>query len=567
MDRDTRTIVCSNPPGGARRPGHTVLQAALVGLATLAAIGCVVLMIAAFKDGHAQDRGPAPVDVFTKLNLFQNWAKPELVIVLSGEMHGYIEPCGCTNPQYGGLMRRYNFFQLLWNKGWPTVAFDLGDVPYTEGGPQRLLKYRYSMMALEKMQYGAGSFGLLEMQLPLFDAMAETLNHPSPKILSANLDRDGQGAVYAATVGDWEVVKSKQREQAPKVGVVGIAGKTLENKDTTVQFKKDTPDILVKDLLAAKAKGADLFVVLYQGSVKDATKCATYCREQRQKNAMVPRIDIILCLADNQLAPAMPTIVGDTQIITVGHKGQYIGAMGVFRSNNPQKAFELKYQLVHLEPDFATPAGQERTNELNQLMEQYAKEVKDNNYLAKYKQVDHEYQINFPKAQYEGSAACQSCHPHAFKVWQNSKHFNAYTTLVNKKNPSLRQYDGECVKCHTTGFGYKTGFENENNPPPAVMDLKGVGCESCHGTASLHVAKPRDIQVREALNKWKFRGQGVQAAAAHQQRMNHIGDMCQKCHDIENDPKFNIATYWPQVEHMTPPPGAANPGPQVQRKN
>src|SRR6516162_2374211 len=31
--------------------------------------------------------------------------KPELVIVFSGQQHNYEGPCGCTNPQYGGLER------------------------------------------------------------------------------------------------------------------------------------------------------------------------------------------------------------------------------------------------------------------------------------------------------------------------------------------------------------------------------------------------------------------------------------------------------------------------------
>jgi hypothetical protein len=195
-------------------------------------------------------------------------------------------------------------------------------------------------------------------------------------------------------------------------------------------------------------------------------------------------------------------------------------------------------------------------------MEQYAKEVKDDNYLVKYKQTAHELQVAHPTAEYVGSAACMACHPHANKVWQDSKHFKAYTTLVEAKHPSLRQFDGECVKCHTVGFGFKTGFQNENLPPPAIAALKGVGCESCHGPASLHVDKPQNVPLRQALNKFKFRGNGPEGEAAKTQRMNHMGDMCQKCHDMENDPKFNIITYWPKVEHMTPPPGVANGGPK-----
>src|SRR5262249_55236313 len=42
-------------------------------------------------------------------HLFRGWTKPDLVIVLSGQQHGYVLPCGCSDPQFGGLERRYNF--------------------------------------------------------------------------------------------------------------------------------------------------------------------------------------------------------------------------------------------------------------------------------------------------------------------------------------------------------------------------------------------------------------------------------------------------------------------------
>jgi hypothetical protein len=563
MDRDMQHCKRVDLASQCSRPGNTVLQAALVGLATLG----VVLIILVFKDGHAQDR-PAG-DVLAKLNLFQSWEKPDLVMVLTGEQHGYVQPCGCTKPQYGGLTRRYNLFQALWQRGWPTVAFDLGDIPSKDVGPQTLLKYRYSMMALEKMHYGAVSFGLMEMKLPLFDALAETLNHPSPKVLSANLIRkENQGAMYTGTVFDFELIKSKEKVKAPLVGVVGIGGKTLEGKDSTVQFAKETPEVLVNDLKIARKEGAALFVVLYQGSVADAKVCATWCQKQHLADSTIPRIDIILCLSEDPLPPARPLIVDDTQIVTVGHKGQYVGVIGVFRSTNPQRAYDLHYQLVHIDPEFETPEGKEKTNELNRLLEQYAREVKDDNYLAKYKQTDHELQVYFAKEknrpEYVGSEKCQSCHQHAYKVWEKSEHARAYKTLVDAKNPSLRQYDGECVKCHTVGFGYKTGFQDEKTPPPSIADLKGVGCESCHGPASLHVAKPHNVQYSQALNKFKYRGNGPEPAAANVQRMNHMGDFCQKCHDMENDNHFAINKAWPKIEHMmSPGPAFANPGPQA----
>src|SRR5260370_14289557 len=36
--------------------------------------------------------------------LFAGWGQPDLAIVVSGQMHGYLFPCGCSQPQNGGLV-------------------------------------------------------------------------------------------------------------------------------------------------------------------------------------------------------------------------------------------------------------------------------------------------------------------------------------------------------------------------------------------------------------------------------------------------------------------------------
>src|SRR5258708_803960 len=63
--------------------------------------------------------------------LFHDWPKnPELVLVLTGERHGYVQPCGCSSPQVGGVERLYNLVQLLKaERGWTVLPLDLGDTP------------------------------------------------------------------------------------------------------------------------------------------------------------------------------------------------------------------------------------------------------------------------------------------------------------------------------------------------------------------------------------------------------------------------------------------------------
>ena len=96
----------------------------------------LALWLAPFRPASAArpDRGadvaPTTVDTFTQRNgaIFADWPDPKALIVITGELDGYIEPCGCTGKenQKGGLSRRQNFLRAVTAAGWPLVAVDLG---------------------------------------------------------------------------------------------------------------------------------------------------------------------------------------------------------------------------------------------------------------------------------------------------------------------------------------------------------------------------------------------------------------------------------------------------------
>src|SRR5262249_24958085 len=144
---------------------------------------CLVIGAACWLRGPRDDAQPttskAAVDTppgFEQMGKFFGWPKPDFVILLSAQMHGYLLPCGCSDPQFGGLERRYNLVKRLEKHGWPVVAYDLGDLPQTIGpaklaNVQGLIKYRYSMEALRAIGYSAVSFGEYEAAMPLNKAI------------------------------------------------------------------------------------------------------------------------------------------------------------------------------------------------------------------------------------------------------------------------------------------------------------------------------------------------------------------------------------------------------------
>jgi len=54
--------------------------------------------------------GPSESDV---VPIWTEWPKPELALLVSGEQHGYFEPCGCTANQMGGMARRADLLSKM----------------------------------------------------------------------------------------------------------------------------------------------------------------------------------------------------------------------------------------------------------------------------------------------------------------------------------------------------------------------------------------------------------------------------------------------------------------------
>ncbi len=548
-------------------PPHPARRWAVRLTALVAAVG-VAAGLASCRDprqgaGPAATRPAAPAAL--PPHLFRKWPKPELALVLSGSMHGYLLPCGCSRPQVGGLERRYNFVQILRERGWPLVAVDVGDVPQKEGpvklpNVQGLIKYRYSMRALQQTGYTAVGIGEYEASLGLFEALGEwALNNPSPRIVVANL-KDAQ-VNFPDETRKWELATVQGTDV--RVGIAGLVGPTvaqkIARKSDRLKFADSVPAL--KAVLREMAeKEVGLRVLLYQGSQTVPGKAgfppeAVACAEA------FPAFDVVVALSEEDEPSAEPVWVPNaaakqkTLVAALGHKGKNIGVVGVFRSGNPARPYELRYQLVEMSEAFLTPKESRKDHPIVQMMEEYTRELKDRNYLGKYYQVNHPLQVAVKDREgkavvplYVGSDKCKKCHTSAYEIWQKTPHSHAYQTLVTEPYPSNRQYDAECIVCHTVGFGYRGGFTDAAKTP----HLENVGCESCHGPGSEHVARPNDRRWQELMNVWRAPEEETKEVKAR--RLGKIDEFCQQCHDGDNDVNWIHNAFerkWKLIAHPT----------------
>ena len=580
----------------ARAPRSIVRRAAA---AVVAVIGTAALFALLSPIVPPSDVAAEPIDpAFSQLN-FDHWpkdgdkvAKPDLVLVLSGQTYGYLQKCGCSNPQKGGLERRYNIVQALKARGWEVVGLDVGDVPhqlpYTPTSEQTLTKYEVAMQAMKLMGYQATAVGEEELLRPLLTALAKyTLQEGNelPRVHAANIanSKEFPGSRGSALTAS-DVIASKG---GLSIGVIGVLGYELTQKpiDRSVQFNPRT-DKVIKDEFdqwAKKKLVPDVNVLLYQGPMEYEFEINRNGKKEKVRAdaetaaKAFPEFQIVLCKTnDGSDATDSPKVVNDgkTMICQVGQKGQNVGVVGIYKNAAGTKLF---YQRVAVTEEFDTMAAAEKEHPILKLLQDYSDTVKSGDYLsemAKRKKLL-SVQTQYKDAAFAGDSQCAMCHEGESAHWQKTKHAHAYDALVNiAKRPTGRQFDGECIVCHTVGYEYKTGYLNEKTTP----GLKNVQCEACHGPANLHVAeeannlakKRTDKKYVAMLSPWKSAGKGAMPTVEktdamakekdpvkRQARMTpaendvylRVYQTCAKCHDIDNDPKFDLATYWKEIAH------------------
>ena len=126
---------------------------------------------------------------------------------------------------------------------------------------------------------------------------------------------------------------------------------------------------------------------------------------------------------------------------------------------------------------------------------------------------------------YVSATACQRCHEQEYLQWSATRHAFAYQTLLKKE----RYFDAGCVSCHTTGFGYPTGFHIGDSH----STLEGVQCETCHGPGKQHVGNPKKSNIRSGADT----------------------SLCLECHDTKHSPGFAevVALHTKDVDHSREP--------------
>jgi Cytochrome c554 and c-prime len=297
------------------------------------------------------------------------------------------------------------------------------------------------------------------------------------------------------------------REQAGlKIGIISVLSPSFRVVSMTAQsdnYTADSPrDALEKYLPELKGK-ADLIVLLAQIGTQELRQLLLDLGEGS---------GIDVCVEGH--APRQyrrVNKVGDILLVAANNEGKYAGQLDMLITADGQ--VQDATVTIHGFDDKAP-----EIEEIRKRVDKFEAENKPT--TTQTSAFDHNRPYGSDGEKYLGVSTCARCHSTEARSYSQTKHAQAFQTLVAKG----QQNNSDCVSCHVVGFEFVNGYDRVPHAETPGRDaLRNVQCEACHGYGTQH----------DRQGDW----------------MTVAKESCATCHDSANSPDFEYASYWAKIAH------------------
>ncbi|HEX8821896.1 MAG TPA: multiheme c-type cytochrome [Archangium sp.] len=503
-------------------------------------------LLAALSGCSRKEASPAGPQVASRSDEAPKADAPGALLFFSADTRGYLGPCGCSENMRGGIDRAA--FQVLEaRKGpLPVLYIDGGDSLFGEPTlapaqvPQEERKARALAEAMKRMGLAVRARGELDEVRGAEFRKGLGLPELEPggvKVLPAGARK--VGVVSASDAAGLKQASARAREQGAAF-VVGLFHGTLQQ----AQQAAATPE-LGADLVLATHTASE-----FDGEENKLVRDAVPVIALQSKGRSLLRVDLAYGAKPGRFAPQKTAEDTEREVTSIDRRLELLDRDINLPGLNPerkrlqqQKREELvaRRQALLTAPVASASAGESDSFSVRFVpLESNLPSHPDAQAVVSTYDADvgkmtlewakaHGQDCPPPEkgqAAFVGNASCAECHAEAFPSWESSKHHEAWRTLEKLG----KQFHLNCTGCHVTGWEQPGGVCRLDK----VAGRENVGCESCHGPGSLHAEDPTAANIT---------GRPGQA-------------MCITCHNRENSPHFDFATYVPRIlgpGHGQPP--------------
>jgi hypothetical protein len=206
-------------------------------------------------------------------------------------------------------------------------------------------------------------------------------------------------------------------------------------------------------------------------------------------------------------------IVADCVMLSAVHEGRVIGRADLHVDKDDGKVMSVQVEITSLDDAIDDDPV------MLQAVNDFLQEAEDRRLAQR---AAYPRNKGSEDESYLGSNNCKACHTGIYQEWRQTEHARAYTALRAKS----MQFEPECLACHTTGYQFHNGFDEQNR-----TSLSHVQCEACHGYGTQHV---RDGEMNEMARE--------SCTQCHDEDRR-------PCYDEASDVRFDYATFWEKIAH------------------
>jgi hypothetical protein len=347
-----------------------------------------------------------------------------------------------------------------------------------------------------------------------------------PAAVAANITEGGKPMLPPTVYKQVKLADGKKI----RVAIIGVLGDppygnmpSPKNSPDTFPWKVSDPAAALAKEVPIARKKADLVVVLYGGIRTPGLELLK----------TVPDVDVMVIGREVGKEGTLEQ-VGQTWVVQNTDRGRYAGELGLTLDPKTKKITAAEQRLVPMD---STVRDDPEMAKVVQAYRQAQVVSTPRNVI----------QVASGKGEWAGSYACQTCHSQEFQQWFSTPHARAMTTLEKDDNGrSAKRRD--CVVCHVVAFEKPGGYFVQE----PWSDMKGVGCEACHGPSAAHV-------------RARLRGEPDTARPVAKPGK----EVCQTCHTETNDPDFasDADGKFLRIVHKEPPGGRPAPKPPTKPKS